>query len=164
MFPYIVSPDGTTLSFLDDPTFHALPGDPPSTNPTPGHFSAFSTSLVGVGPGIDNIGNPVSTPLFSWTWNSTYNGHAGGVDQTASRYPIDPGSGTGAVTITSINGVPQTPPRVTCTVTPTTLWPPNGKAVLVPELCTKTRLCTRLREDALILRSACVKSALIVVQ
>jgi hypothetical protein len=45
------------------------------------------------------------TTLYSWTWNSTFNGTAGGVSQTASIYPIDPGSGTGGITITSINGV-----------------------------------------------------------
>src|SRR5205823_4794705 len=40
-------------------------------------------------------------------------------------------SGTGGVTITSINGVPQTPPSVSCTATPTTISPPNGKSVAV---------------------------------
>ena len=45
--------------------------------------------------------------------------------------PIDPSSGTGGVTITSVNGVPQTPPIVSCTATPSTLWPPNGKPASV---------------------------------
>jgi len=40
-------------------------------------------------------------------------------------------SGTFAVTISSMNGVPQTSPSVSCTVTPSTLWPPNGKPVEV---------------------------------
>lgn len=87
----------------------------------------FSTSLVGV----DNFGNPVAPPLFSWTWNSTFNGTAGGASQTASLFPIDPGSGTGGATITSINGAPQMPPSVSCAATPSSLWPPNGKSVVV---------------------------------
>jgi hypothetical protein len=125
-FPDIVSSDGTTLSFLDDPAEPHLPGVPRSVNPPVGTFLAFSTSLVG----IDQFGNP-SSPLFRWTWNSTFNGTAGGTAQTASLNPVDPGSGTGGITITSINGVPQVPPSVTCTATPNALWPPNGKSVTV---------------------------------
>lgn len=88
--------------------------------------TSFTTSLVGVlSSGL------ASTPLFTWTWQSTFNGDAGGVSQTKSIFPIDPNSGTGGVTITSINGVPQTPPSVSCTATPNSLWPPNGKPVLV---------------------------------
>ena len=90
--PYIVSPDDTTLWFEDDP---ALPGNPPN-----GAFIAFETSLVGV----DNQGN--AHIVYSWTWESTFNGTANEVAQTASIYPIDTGSGTGGVTVTSINGVP----------------------------------------------------------
>ena len=52
-------------------------------------------------------------PLFSWTWNTTFNGTAGGTScltpsscgQSLGIYPINPGSGTGGATITSINGV-----------------------------------------------------------
>jgi hypothetical protein len=125
-FPDIVSsPDGTTLSMVDAPADSNLRGVPPSANPPAGSFVAFFTDLVGV----DTKGNV--TPLYSWTWNSTFNGTAGGASQTASFYPIDPGSGTGGVTITSINGVPQAPPSVSCTATPNTLWPPNGQTVLV---------------------------------
>ncbi len=98
-FPYIVSPDDTTLWFVDDP---ALAGDA-----TPGDFIAFKTSLVGV----DNQGKP--NTLYFWTWKSTFtgtaiNGTGMKVSQTASIYPINPSSGTGGVTITSINGVPVT--------------------------------------------------------
>jgi hypothetical protein len=113
--PYIISPGpdgmtntgGTTLSFEDNPMIHALPGDPPSTNPMPGHFVAFWTALVGV---YAN-GNP-SLPLKSWTWNSTWGCGAnvacnGGVtvDQGQSLSSSGPGSGTGGVTVTSINGI-----------------------------------------------------------
>jgi hypothetical protein len=106
-FPFILSSDKTTLTFLDAPAHRSLPGDPPSTTPMAGHFIAFSTALVGV----DGTGS--AQTLFSWTWNSTFNGMAGsggvtclsGCAQTAAVAPIIPGSGTGGVTITSINGV-----------------------------------------------------------
>jgi hypothetical protein len=79
-----------------------------------------------------------SAPLFTWTWQSTFNGKAidliglgfGGA-QFKSAFPVDPSSGTGGITITSINGVPQTLPSVTCSATPTTLWAPDGKPVTV---------------------------------
>ncbi len=80
-------------------------------------FIAFQTSLVGVS--SQNLAGSLScgpgstlycTVLYSWTWASTFNGTAGGVfDQTASVYPIDPGSGTGGITITGINGVTLPP-------------------------------------------------------
>jgi hypothetical protein len=124
-FPLIVSSDGTTLSFADDPGNLALSGQQPSPNPT-GNFLAFSTSLVGVSsqaiPGSVSCGPSVTgsssvnyycTNMYSWTWISTRRGTAGGVDQTSSYFPVDPG-GTGGVSLTSVNGIP-TP---TVTVTP----------------------------------------------
>ena len=70
-------------------------------------------------------------PTYSeWTWKSTYNGDIGGVVKTASVVPVN-GSGTGGVTITSINGVPQSPPAVSCSASPNTLWPPNGSPIQV---------------------------------
>jgi len=138
IFPYAVSDDGTTLSMVDAPADSNLSGEPPSPNPI-GNYKAFKTTLVGVStqamPGSTSCGpGSISycTPLYSWTWNTTFKGTAhGGVSQTASILPIDPGSGTGGVTITGINGLPQTPPTVTCTATPNTLWPPNGEPVVV---------------------------------
>jgi hypothetical protein len=102
-FPYVVSADDTTLSMIDDPSDLDL---------LPGEIMAFSSALVGV----DGQGN--AHTLYSWTWNSTFNGTAGGVAQTASIYAIDPGSGTGGVTLTSINGVPFPFNVPTVTVTP----------------------------------------------
>jgi hypothetical protein len=122
--PYAVSSDGIALSFADAPAEDQLSGEPASANPH-GNFIAFSTTLVGV----DNIGG--SQPLYSWTWNSTFNGTAGGASQTASAHPIDIGSGTGGITITSLNGTPQMPPTLSCTAMPNTLWPPNAKSILV---------------------------------
>jgi hypothetical protein len=106
--PYIVSTDGLTLSLVDGPTDPFLAGVPAATNPPAGTFVAFLSQLVGV----DLMGN--ATPLFSWTWNSTFNGTSGGASQTRSLGPVDPGSGTGGVTITSISGV-QLPPVVPAT-------------------------------------------------
>jgi hypothetical protein len=118
-----------TLNFFDTPRNHL------SANPVMG----FTTQLVGVVPCAppstfcNSSGFMPSAPLFTWTWMSDFNGSGGGVYdvETASTYPPDPGSGTGGITITNINGVPQTPPNVSCTANPTTLWPPNGKSVLV---------------------------------
>lgn len=129
ILPFVVSSDGTTLSFLDAPAHLNLSGETPATNPH-GKFLGFSTSLVGVVK--DNAGNVTNiTSLYSWTWNSTFNGSAGEADQTTIFYPIDPGSGTGGITITSINGAPQSPPSVSCTATSTTPQPHNRKSVLV---------------------------------
>ena len=106
--PYFVSDDGITLSFVDAPADCCNLSDG-------GNFIAFQTTLVGISSqGSTSCGEggpPYCTNLLSWTWNSTFNGTAGGVHQTASIYPIDPGSGTGGVTVTSINGV-QLPPAV----------------------------------------------------
>lgn len=103
-YPYIVDLSGTTLSFVDDPTHTTLPGDPPSANPASGHYVSFSTSLVGIT--TNPSGTLLSvTPLKTWTWNSTFSGTAGGAVQASVIYPIDPGSGSGGVTITSINAV-----------------------------------------------------------
>jgi hypothetical protein len=103
-----VSLDDTTLSFLDAPA-------------TLNGFIAFRTALVGVSnsPTSSSIScAPGSalycSTLFSWTWNSTFNGTAGGTHQTSLAFPIDPGSGTGDVTVTGINGA-QLPPVVPST-------------------------------------------------
>jgi len=104
-FPNVVSTDNTTLSFLDDPFDPFL---------LPTQSQSFLTELVGV----DGQGNV--NPLFAWRWTSDFNGMGGGVSQqTTSIYPIVPGSGTGGVTITNINGV-QLPPVVPSTEVATT--------------------------------------------
>jgi hypothetical protein len=116
VFPNIAT--NNILSFIDAPNDEALKGVPASSDPPPGSFVAFKNMLVGVSDNTDQGGvicdptgktTPViyCTPLFSWTWNSTYDGKTvgSGVSQTASLYPILPGSGTGGVTITGINSV-----------------------------------------------------------
>jgi hypothetical protein len=135
-FPYVLSPDGTTLSFLDDPAIKGLPNQPASFLPPPGHYVSFITSLVGVSP-QSTPGSSICaadsllycTTLESWTWNSTFNGTAGGVSQSASFAPIDPGSGTGEVQVTSINGIPT--PTVTVTPSAPSIAPTDNLTVSV---------------------------------
>jgi hypothetical protein len=90
----ITSSNGRTLNFFDSPRSSRLPAE--------AHFG-FKTSLVGV-----TANDAEGQTFFRWTWISTYNETTGGVQiQTASSIPVD-GTGTGGVTILSINGVPQT--------------------------------------------------------
>lgn len=132
-FPYVVDPTGTILSFVDAPSNPALRGVPAATNPPAGTFAAYQTTLVAVS-GTQNPGSApcggangeYCTPLYSFTWNSTANGHAcfqgvgnfglcngSGVSQQGPQqqgiYPVTLGSGFSGVTITGINGVPFPP-------------------------------------------------------
>ena len=94
----------------------------------PGAFFGFETSLVGL-----PFNGDAAKTLFTWTWESTYSQttKSGAVTtQTASSRPVD-GSGTGGVTITSINGVTQTPPTVSCTAPADILRPSDGKPATV---------------------------------
>lgn len=107
--------DGCFFGGLDVGSAYCPLGSPP------GQFLEFKTALVGVlscatsSPGCNSSGYESSAPLFQWTWYSTYNGGSqawtglGGVTQTASVTPPAPDTGTGGVTITSINGVPLIP-------------------------------------------------------
>jgi hypothetical protein len=112
-FRLIMSTDSTALSFADLVSDIYLMGVPAATSPPAGQFVALQTTLVGV----DGMNN--ATPLIRWSWNSTFNGTAGGISQTAGFFPVDPGSGTGGVTITSINGVqfPDVVPASSITTT-----------------------------------------------
>ena len=71
----------------------------------------MTTALVGVceaGPEPSSIcsstGLP-SAPIYQWSWQSNFTGKTGGVTaaQTANIYEPDPGSGTGGITVISIN-------------------------------------------------------------
>jgi len=103
----VVSRDGKALNFYDLPNNKYLP---------PYTFMGFTTSLVGIYRDLT-----YSAPLFHWSWTSTFNGTTGGVSSahTYNTLPIDPGSGTGGITITSINDVqlPQVVPSNQITTT-----------------------------------------------
>jgi len=120
-----------TLNFSDSPAdssllLAALDGT--------GSFVAFTTSLVGV-----KQGNVASPPIIAsdtgqpitWSWKSDYDGFSGGVSRLSNNHPVDPGSGTGGVTITSIDGVAQTPPIVRCMASPQTDWSVDGNTVSI---------------------------------
>ena len=66
----------------------------------------FTTALVG----ITHAGT-ASPPLYQWTWTDNYNGVNGGTPAIYTNLPPDPGSGSGGITVTSINGV-QLPPAL----------------------------------------------------
>jgi hypothetical protein len=88
-YPDVVNGSNTTFTFHDGPGRTSFQGVPRATNPPAGQFLAFKTTFVGV----DVSGNIY--PLFSWTWNTTFNG--------PQNFTLI--KGTGGITITSINGV-----------------------------------------------------------
>ena len=102
----------TTLSFGDEPMDHLLTSAQIAANNVP----KFKTSLVGIEQ-TDEESLVASSPLFFWTWDTTYTGSAGGVNcattngdicsRSGNSPDLQPGvGGTGRVAITSINGVP----------------------------------------------------------
>ena len=97
-----------TLFFTD------CPADPLVTTASP---TVFTTSLVGVIGACSTTltqttGCTATPPLYTWSWTSSFDGeNIGGVSQLKSYAPVNPTSGTGGVTIISINGV-QLPPVV----------------------------------------------------
>jgi len=72
-------------------TFYDVPrggwnNTPASGNPPADSFKGFTTTLVGVSSQYKPGSQPCSansayycTPIYSWTWNSTFNGTAGGI-------------------------------------------------------------------------------------
>lgn len=133
-----------SVNFFDAPTNSCLPGGAlfgntsqcqgPSTSPS---FMRFTTQLVGIcnatpSPLCSGAGQP-SAPFFQMNWIDDFNGTTGGIPgvRTASSFLPDSGSGTGGITITSINGITQISPSVSCAASPTVLWPPDGKQVAV---------------------------------
>jgi hypothetical protein len=100
------------LTFQDTPSEYCLPTGPLTQEhmeacggqDAPGSYVQFKTVLVGINP--DNSPGP---PLFTWEWQSTFNGTIGGISLLSAIGPPDPGSGVGWITITSINGVPVPP-------------------------------------------------------
>lgn len=99
---------GNTLYFFDAPANPCLPGGNYSgfcngSDPA-GSYLAFSTHLVGI------VGDPSNASVqdtgigFSWTDN--FNGTVGGIAVLNGTRPVDPGSGTGGITLTAVNKIP----------------------------------------------------------
>ena len=66
----------------------------------------FTTTLVGIF-SDDTQANPHYVELSdSFTWEDTFNGITGGITIPANEFLVDPDSGTGGITILSVNGVP----------------------------------------------------------
>lgn len=109
--------DDAAINFFDTPSDQCLPpggyyllGLPYCVDP-PGSAEQFTTQLVGVSAGGEEI--PLSTlglapGVDSFTWSDTFNGTTGGI--SGSDLPADPGSGTGGITILSVDGVPVPEP------------------------------------------------------
>jgi hypothetical protein len=111
-FPFYYDPNSgelashqtsTTLGFADAPADNCLHGGTGAscggmTAPA-GKLIAFTThlvGLVGLGPGFG-----VQDTGIGFSWTSNYNGTSGGISVTKNNNPVDPGSGTGSVSITS---------------------------------------------------------------
>jgi Dockerin type I domain len=118
-----------TLFFYDDPADDCLPGGDGSecsgkTAPT-GSKLAFITHLVGV-----NFDQTATDLGVGFKWTSTYNGKSGGVSRTKNSHPPDPGSGTGGVTITSVQEFTTYQAIAITTVNGTLIGDVNGNGVV----------------------------------
>jgi hypothetical protein len=106
IYPCIVPmSSGPALNFFD------APKDLLCSPPAP--CLGFTTQLVGICDAT-SLACPYSgpsSPLYQWTWQSNFNGSEGGIFgvQPLNVFLPDTGSGTGGITITSINGVPSPP-------------------------------------------------------
>ncbi|HVM73944.1 MAG TPA: hypothetical protein VMU13_03660 [Candidatus Paceibacterota bacterium] len=102
--------ESNTLCFFDSPADPYLPT---------GDAIDFITKLVGILPnfqlGTDCLALGTCVDLgVGFTWSDSFNGTSGGISVTASLLPVDPGSGTGGITITGFEGnviiaVPEPP-------------------------------------------------------
>ena len=95
---------GNTLYFDDGPTDDCLPGGKATAcggkNDPAGSILAFTTHLVGLQGALPGAAVIDTGQGFSWT--SNFNGTHGGISIVSrSNGPVDPGSGTGGITITA---------------------------------------------------------------
>jgi hypothetical protein len=161
----------TSLSFYDAPGDFCLPGQQSASvaaaadavcgapcgstisgshkRAPPNSYMGITTRLVGIVGSLP--GASIQDTGMGFVWTSTFNGTTGGISIKSSTQPVDPGSGSGGVTITkvintttysydgitvtTVNGQPvsvdQTPPVITASANPASLWPPNNKMVPV---------------------------------
>lgn len=92
-------PTAFTMDFSDGPADPCLSG---SANGS-GNKLAFTTHLVGLtgqGPGFG-----VQDTGVGFSYTTTFNGTSGGIHVRNNPLPVDPGSGTGGITITKVNDV-----------------------------------------------------------
>lgn len=156
-FPFYLDPNNgelashqtaTTLDFSDTPSDQCLPGGRGrgcngKTAPA-GSFIAFTTHLAGV-----NFDGTATDLGIGFSWKTTFNGSSGGVSTTKNFTPVDPGSGSGGITVTAyepttnyeyngitvttVNGQPVStnrPPDCSgATPSVTQIWPPSHKMV-----------------------------------
>jgi hypothetical protein len=96
-----------TLSFFDAPADPCLPGGtgaPCGGHTAPGgSYLGFTTHLVGIMGTLP--GASVIDTGIGFTWVDTFNGTSGSLAVSNSYLPVDPNSGTGGVTVTSVNDV-----------------------------------------------------------
>ena len=97
--------DGTILNFKDTPTDPCLFGGDSAgvpgcngSNAQRGQTVQFITHLAGINP--DGTAHDLG---IGFNWNSSNNGTSGGTATTKNSLPMDPGSGTGGATITSVS-------------------------------------------------------------
>ncbi|HYA42116.1 MAG TPA: hypothetical protein VEF34_12480 [Syntrophobacteraceae bacterium] len=97
----------TTLSFYDapaDPCLHGGSGEPCGGKTAPaGAILGFTTHLVGIAGNLP--GASVKDTGIGFSWTSSFNGTAGGIAVTNGYLPVDPGSGTGGITVTKVNNI-----------------------------------------------------------
>jgi hypothetical protein len=93
----------STLYFYDAPADPCLYGGDNTCgyNAPPGQTLQFSTHLVGIVGVFPNA--TVQDTGIGFTWTDSFNGTSGGIAVSNSAHPVDPGSGTGGVTVTSVN-------------------------------------------------------------
>lgn len=97
--------DGTQLNFADGPKDPCLHGgawagtaDCNGTSAAPGATVQFITHLAGV-----NADGTAHDLMVGFAWYSYNNGTSGGAATEKDPQPMDPGSGTGGATVTSVS-------------------------------------------------------------
>jgi PEP-CTERM motif len=96
--------------FKDTPADPCLPGGSGAgcggETANLGEALQFDTTLVGVYSDARPPGF-----VYSFDWQDGFNGTSGGVATTVNDEPVDPGSGTGGITLVSVDGVPVDVPE-----------------------------------------------------